>query len=139
MLVKDVMTKSVEVVNPDATLAEAAKRMRDGDFGALPVGENDRLVGMITDRDICCRGVAEGKDPKSAVVREVMSEHVAWCFEDQPVEECAQIMGEKKIRRLPILNRNKRLVGIVALGDIAVEAEEPAAQALSDVSNPTHH
>jgi CBS domain-containing protein len=136
MQLKDVMTKDVKLASPDMTLKEAAAQMRDGDFGVLPVGENDRLVGVITDRDITIRAVAEGKDPNGTKVREVMSQGVTWCYEDASVEEAARLMSEKQIRRLPVINRDKRLVGIVALGDFAVESDEirPAAEALSKVS-----
>jgi CBS domain-containing protein len=110
--------------------------MRDGDFGLLPIGENDRLVGTVSDRDITIRAVAAGKDPNRTPVREAMSEGIVYCFEDQSVEEAAALMGEKQIRRLPVLNRDKRLVGIVALGDLAVDrnADEDAGEALSEIS-----
>jgi CBS domain-containing protein len=136
MQLKDVMTKDVQLTDPKTTLKSAAALMRDGDFGLLPVGENDRLIGTVTDRDIVVTAVAEGKDPNSTTVREAMSEGIAYCFDDQPVEEAADIMRERQIRRLPVLNRDKRLVGIVALADLAVESGsiKPAAQALSGVS-----
>jgi len=138
MQLKEVMTTDVQIVSPDATLADAGMTMRDGEFGMLPVGENDRLIGTVTDRDITVRGVAERKDPGRTTVREVMSPDIVYCFEDQSDEDAARLMSEHQIRRLPILNRNKRLVGIVALGDFAVEASSirPAAKALSDVSAP---
>ena len=136
MQLKDVMTKGVQLTDPETTLKSAATLMRDGDFGLLPVGENDRLIGTLTDRDIVVTAVAAGKDPNSTPVRDAMSEGIAYCFEDQPVEEAAELMRERQIRRLPVLNRDKRLVGIVALADIAVESGsiKPAAQALSGVS-----
>lgn len=136
MQLKQVMTTDVRLTDPETTLTEAAVAMRDGDFGLLPVGENDRLVGTITDRDITVRAVAAGKDPGATRVREAMSEGIAYCFEDQSAEEAAEIMKARQIRRLPVLNRDKRLVGIVALGDLAVEsgAVRPAAQALAGVS-----
>ena len=135
--INDVMTRDVEVISPDATIAEAAKRMRDGDFGMMPVGENDRMVGAISDRDIAIRGVAEGHDGNTKV-RDVMSDGIRWAYEDEPVERAVAIMGEYQIRRLPVVSRDKRLVGIVALGDLAVrEAEsEPAAEALCEISEP---
>lgn len=136
MQVKDVMSRDVKLTNPNDSLQEAAIAMRDGDFGALPVGENDRLVGMLTDRDITVRAVAEGKAPSSTRVREAMSEGIDYCFEDDDVEEAAKVMSKRQIRRLPVLNRDKRLVGILALADLAVESKgvKPAAEALSDVS-----
>src|SRR6266404_5172007 len=112
MLIKNCMTKKVELANPNMSLREAAQKMRDGDFGALPVGEHDRLVGMITDRDIVTRALTSGTgNPMDSKVREVMSENVFYCFEDQKVEDVAKNMGENQIRRLPVLNRQKRLVG----------------------------
>jgi CBS domain-containing protein len=136
MQLKDVMTTKVQLTDPTAKLKEAAISMRDGDFGLLPVGANDRLVGTITDRDIAVRAVAEGKDPNTTTVSDVMSEGVHYCFEDQSVEEAAQLMSKIQVRRLPILNRDKRLVGIVALADIATEArsDRPASEALSGIS-----
>jgi CBS domain-containing protein len=133
MQLKDVMTTDVQLTDPTIKLKEAASMMRDGDFGLLPVGANDRLVGTITDRDIAVRAVAEGKDPNTTTVGDVMSEGIRYCFEDQPVEEAAKLMAQAQIRRLPVLNRDKRLVGIVALADIAAETG-PAGEALAGVS-----
>ena len=135
---KDLMSRDVKVINPDMTIAEAAQRMRDGDFGMLPVGEDDRMIGTISDRDIAIRAIAEGKDADTKV-RDVMSEGIAWAYEDDSVEKAALIMSERQVRRLPVVNRNKRLVGIVALGDFAVESSEikPAAKALSEISKPS--
>ena len=135
---KDLMSREVQIISPDLTIADAARKMRDGDFGMMPVGEDDRLIGTISDRDIVIRAVAEGKDA-STQVRDVMSEGVAWAYEDDSVEEAAKIMSERQVRRLPVVDRNKRLVGIVALGDFAVESSEiqPAAQALSEISKPS--
>ena len=135
---KDLMSRDVKVINPDMTIAEAAQRMRDGDFGMLPVGEDDRMIGTISDRDIAIRAIAEGKDSDTKV-RDVMSEGIAWAYEDDSVEKAALIMSERQVRRLPVVNRNKRLVGIVALGDFAVESSEikPAAKALSEISKPS--
>ena len=135
---KDLMSRDVKVISPDMTIRDAAKKMRDGDFGMMPVGEDDRLIGTISDRDIAIRAVAEGKDAATSV-RDVMSEGVAWAYEDDSVEEATKIMSERQVRRLPVVDRNKRLVGIVALGDFAVESSEirPAAQALSEISKPT--
>jgi len=135
---KDVMSRDVKVISPDSTIREAAREMLEGDFGMMPVGENDRMIGAISDRDIAIRGVAEGKGPDTKV-RDVMSEGITWAFEDDSVEEAAKIMSEQQIRRLPVVNSDKRLVGIVALGDFAVESSEikPAAEALSEISKPS--
>jgi CBS domain-containing protein len=119
---KDIMTRDPVVLRPDAPLKEAARRMRDLDSGVMPVGEGDRLVGMLTDRDITVRATAEGRDPNGTPVREVMTPDVVYCFEDDDVRAAARKMEEHQIRRLIVLNRDKRLVGIVALGDIAVHA-----------------
>ncbi|MDP9964807.1 CBS domain-containing protein [Variovorax beijingensis] len=135
--IKDVMSRDVQVISPDATIAEAARQMRDGDFGMMPVGANDRMIGSISDRDIAVRAVAEGRSADTKV-RDVMSDGIRWAYEDEPVERAVAIMGEYQIRRLPVVSRDKRLVGIVALGDLAVrEAEsEPAAEALCEISEP---
>jgi len=132
---RNVMSREVKVISPDATIREAAKAMLEGDFGMMPVGENDRMIGAISDRDIAVRAVAEGKD-SNAKVREVMSEGITWAYEDDSVEDAARIMSVHQIRRLPVVNRDKRLVGIVALGDFAVESSdlEPAAEALAEIS-----
>jgi nucleotide-binding universal stress UspA family protein/CBS domain-containing protein len=138
MRVKAVMTEGAECVRPEATLQQAAERMKDLDVGSLPVCENDRLVGMVTDRDITVRATAEACDPCGTRVREVMTPDISYIFEDQLVTEAAQQMEEKQIRRLPVLNRNKRLVGIVSIGDLAVKSgdEELAGVALEQVSEP---
>ena len=135
---KDLMSRDVKVISPDMTIGEAARKMRDGDFGMMPVGENDRMIGTISDRDIAIRAVAEGKDADTKV-SDVMSEGIAWAYEDESVEQVARIMSERQVRRLPVVNRDKRLVGIVALGDLAVEKSEilPAAQALAEISKPS--
>jgi CBS domain-containing protein len=134
--VNEAMTRDVRVANPDETVQEAAKLMASLDAGVLPVGENDRLVGMITDRDIAIRGVAEGKGP-DAKVRDVMSKDVKYCYDDQEVDEVIQNMGDIQVRRLPVLNRDKRLVGILSLGDVAkVESEKETGEALNKISRP---
>ena len=118
MRVSEAMTRDVRVANPGQSIREVARMMDEIDAGALPVGENDRLVGMITDRDIALRAVAQGKGPDTPV-RDVMSKEVKYCYEDEDLEHVAENMGELQVRRLPVVNRDKRLVGIVALGDIA--------------------
>lgn len=136
MRVADAMTRDVRVANPDQSLIEAAKLMAACDCGVLPVGENDRLVGMITDRDIVVRALAQGKDGQTKV-RDVMSEDVKYCFEEDEVSNVAHNMGDLQVRRLPVVNRDKRLVGIVTLGDIATTNETgPAADALCSISEP---
>lgn len=135
--IKDVMSEGVKILDPEATLKDAARQMRDGNFGLMPVGENDRLIGTVSDRDIVIRGVAEGMDANTKV-RDVMSEKVMWAYEDDSVEKACQIMSENQIRRLPIVDANKRLVGIVALGDLAVNGADikSASETLSDISKP---
>ena len=132
---KDVMTRQVDVISPEASIAEAALRMRTGDFGLLPVGENDRMIGAISDRDIVVRAVAQGKSPDTQV-REVMSEGILWAYDDDSVEDAVKIMSKHQVRRLPIINHDKRLVGIMALADLAVNKAErqPAAKALAEIS-----
>jgi CBS domain-containing protein len=135
---KDLMSRDVKVIHPDMTIRDAAQQMRGGDFGMMPVGEGDRMIGTISDRDIVLRAVAKGKD-NTTKVRDVMSEGVAWAYDDDSVEAAAKIMSERQVRRLPVVDRDKRLVGIVALGDFAVERSEiqPAARALSEISKPS--
>lgn len=136
MRVADAMTRDVRVANPDESIVDAAKMMADCDCGVLPVGENDRLVGMITDRDIVIRAIAQGKTGTTKI-RDIMSEDVKYCFEEDDIDNVARNMGDLQIRRLPVVNRDKRLVGIVSLGDISSTTEtEPAAEALSSISEP---
>ncbi|RST53574.1 CBS domain-containing protein [Variovorax sp. MHTC-1] len=135
--IKDLMSRDVQVISPDATIAEAARCMRDGNFGMMPVGENDRMIGSISDRDIAVRAVADGRGG-DAKVRDVMSDGIRWAYEDEPIKRAVAIMGEHQIRRLPIVSREKRLVGIVALADLAVKETKkaPAAEALCEISEP---
>ena len=135
MKVKETMSTNVRLANPNQTIREAAQAMAEVDSGVLPVGENDRLVGMITDRDIAVRGIAKGKGPDTSV-RDVMTEHVDYCFEDQDVDEVTKNMADIKVRRLPVLNRDKRLVGIISLGDIAQSGEGRTDKALGKISKP---
>jgi len=132
------MTTGVEVIDPDGTLQEAAARMKSLDVGMLPVCDNGKLEGMITDRDITVRAIAEGEDPTIIRVRDVMTPDVFYCYDDQLVLDAARLMQERQVRRLIVLNRDKRLVGVVSLGDLAVETgdEEMAGQALEAVSEP---
>ena len=119
MIVRECMTRHVELGTPEMSLRDAALKMRDGDFGILPIRKNDKLVGMITDRDIAIRCVAEGADSKKLKVGEVMTEKVFYCFEDQSLDEVAQSLGDNQVRRLPVVNREKKLVGILALSDLS--------------------
>jgi CBS domain-containing protein len=136
MQVRDAMSGDVRIANPNQTIRDAALLMAKIDAGILPVGENDRLVGMITDRDIAVRAIALGKGPDT-LVREVMTEDVKYCFEDDDVDEIAQNMADIKVRRLPVLNESKRLVGIVSLGDLAlVDGPANAGEALCGISEP---
>lgn len=117
--IADVMSKDFKFVTPDTSVQEAAQIMRDLDVGFLPVGENDRLIGMVTDRDIAVRSTSEGQNPSSTPVRDVMTPKTYYCYEDQDVEEICDNMSEIKVRRLPVVNREKRLVGVVSLGDVS--------------------
>ena len=136
MRVSNCMTKDVRIVSPDQTLRDAAKAMANLDAGALPVSENDRLVGMITDRDIAIRGVAAGKGP-DARIRDVMSTEVKYCFDDEDADDVLRNMSDLKVRRLPVVNRDKRLVGIISLGDLAMNGEAAqAGAALGGISQP---
>jgi CBS domain-containing protein len=130
MKVHEIMTTRARCVGPENTLVEAAGLMRQLDIGAVPVCEEDRLLGMLTDRDIAVRAVADGRDPNTTIVRDVMSHGIIHVWADQEVEEVVRLMENKKIRRVPVLNRGKRLVGIVALGDIAVTSN-PAFSGLA--------
>ena len=137
MKVSDCMTRNVRVTAPTQTLREAARLMAELDVGVLPVGEHDRLIGMITDRDIAIRGVATGRGP-DARVSEVMTDSVMYCFADQTLEEVSRNMGDIQVRRLPVVDREKRLVGIISLSDIAQGdgAYEEAGEALRDIAQP---
>jgi CBS domain-containing protein len=130
------MSRDVQVISPTQTIRDAARIMAKIDAGVLPVGENDRLVGVITDRDITIRAVAEGKAPTTKV-NEVMSKEVLYCFDDQDLDEVAQNMADMKVRRLPVVNRDKRLVGIISFGDLARnEDADTAGHTISTISQP---
>ena len=132
---KDVMSHDVQVIGPEGTIREAAQQMRQGDFGMMPVEENNYMIGVLSDRDIAIRAIAEGKDANTKV-RDIMSRDVIVANEDDSVEDASRLMGKYQIRRLPVVNAEKQLVGIVALGDFAVESEDIdiAAEALSEIS-----
>jgi len=136
MRVSDAMTREVRVASPGQSIREVAKVMAEIDAGSMPVGDNDRLVGMITDRDIAIRAVAQGKGPDTPV-REVMStDQVLYCYEDEELAHVAQNMGQQQVRRLPVVNREKRLVGIVSLGDVAQSEARSANKAVKGVTKP---
>jgi CBS domain-containing protein len=138
MLVREVMTRGVEGVRPDDTIQDAAQKMKDLDVGPLPVCDGERVVGMVTDRDITVRAVSDGLDPWTSKVREVMTPDVIFCFEDQDVNDAAKLMKERQVRRLVVLNRDSRMVGILSLGDIAVDSGDKhmAGGTLKSVSEP---
>ncbi|ODR93223.1 CBS domain-containing protein [Sinorhizobium alkalisoli] len=135
MRVADVMTKNVHVVNPDDTVAAVARHMADNDIGFLPVGDHDRLVGMITDRDIVVRCVADGRDGNTRV-SDVMTTDVKYCFDDEELSDVAHNMGDQQVRRLPVVNRAKRLVGVVSLADAARSDPSVAGVGLQGVTEP---
>jgi CBS domain-containing protein len=136
MKVSEVMTRDVQLIEATQTIRDAAKLMAEMDAGIMPVREGDRLVGMITDRDITVRAVAEGKGPDTSI-REVMTEDVKYCYEDDDTQDAARNMADIQVRRLPVLTRDKRLVGIISLGDMAV-SDEPgkAGEAVTGISQP---
>jgi CBS domain-containing protein len=138
MKVKDAMHKGVTWVSPDTPVPEIAKKMRELDIGAVPVGENDRLIGMVTDRDITCRGVANGKDCSKLKARDVMTSGIVYCSESEELDDALRIMEQKKIRRLPVINDKKRMVGILSVGDISHAAShELTGEVMAAVAD--HH
>lgn len=137
-MVRDVMSRDVQVIGPSTTLAEAARKMRDLDVGSLPIQEGTRLLGVVTDRDISIRATADGKDPKTTQVRQVMSPEVAWVFEDETAQSAAQVMRQRQIRRLPVLDRSDKLVGVLSIGDLARELgqDDLTSETLEQISRP---
>jgi CBS domain-containing protein len=137
--IKDVMTPQAEVLSPDATTEEAASAMKTLDIGVLPVCDEEGLVGILTDRDLVVRVLAATRDPKAMLVGEAMTPSVVYCFEDDEVEHAAAIMAGQQIRRLPVLDKNRKLVGIVSVGDIAVQSQDHqmTGKVLEDVSQPS--
>lgn len=138
MDIKDIMSRNVEVVSAGASLRDAARKMKELDVGLIPVCDGDRLKGVLTDRDITIRATADGRDPATTMVSEVMSTDLAYGLEDQEVEEAVSVMEARQIRRLPIVNKDKRLIGIVTLADIAVHYgdRDLSGEALEEVSAP---
>lgn len=138
MKVQDIMHKGVIWVHPDESVSTVARRMKRQDVGAIPVGENDRLIGMITDRDICCRAVGNGRDIKLLTARDVMTRKVSYCMAGQKVDEAVAIMKKAKVRRLPVINEKHRMIGFLGLGDISAKAPaKTAAAALKALA--AHH
>ena len=136
MKISEVMTRDVRLIEPTQTIREAAQLMAELDAGIMPVREGDRLVGMITDRDITVRAVAQGRETDTPV-REVMTDDVKYCFEDDDTDDVARNMADIQVRRLPVLTRHKRLVGIISLGDLAVTDEaRRAGEAVAGISQP---
>lgn len=134
MKVSDAMSRDVRVANPSQSICEVACSMAQIDAGALPVGDKDRLVGMVTDRDIALRAVAAGKNADTPV-REVMTREVKYCFEDEDLNHVAKNMAEQRVRRLPVVDRDKRLVGIISVGDIALkQGQKSAGKAVQGIS-----
>lgn len=119
MKVKDAMHKGAEWVQPNTPVSDLARRMREHDIGALPVGENDKLIGMVTDRDIVCRGLTNGKDVAKLTARDLMTKTIVWCRDDEDLDDAIRIMEDKRIRRLPVIDKNKRMVGMLSLGDVS--------------------
>ena len=123
--IKDVMSPNFKFMAPDAPISQIAQQMRDMDCGFMPLAENDKMVGMITDRDITIRAIAEGKNPENTQAREIMTAKTFYCYDDQDIEEVCNNMGEIQVRRMPVVNRDKRLVGVVSMGDLAQVASRP--------------
>ena len=137
MKLREIMTSNVEVIHPDDTLQIAAEKMRDRDIGFLPVCDGDRLTGVLTDRDLITRALADGMDSKAMLGRDLVTSPAIYCFEDQSVDEAAKLMHDNQIRRLVILSRDKRMVGVVSLGDLAVSADDKlSSEVLQSVSEP---
>jgi CBS domain-containing protein len=136
MQAKELMTHSVECISPETPVKNAARTMKSRDVGFLPVCEKDRLVGTLTDRDIVLRVIAEDKDVSDSKVSDIMTNDVFWCYEDQTSDEVAEYMAEKEIRRVLVLNRQKRLVGVISIGDLAQKGEEHVTgKTMKDIKN----
>lgn len=138
MKVKEAMHKGVTWVDPGMPLSKVARKMRTKDIGAIPVGENDRIIGMVTDRDICCRGMSNGRDTSKLTARDVMTKPIIYCKADQTVEAAFRIMKKAKVRRLPVIDSKKRMIGMLGLGDISAKAKASlSAAALKSLAS--HH
>jgi CBS domain-containing protein len=138
MQISEIMSRDVAIAAPGDSVQKVAQKMAEIDAGIIPVGEKDRLVGMISDRDIVLRAVAKGKAPGKCTARDVMSPDIKYCYEDEKLEDAARNMATLQVKRLPVLDRDKRLVGIVSLGDLACEpeADEHSKEALQGISQP---
>jgi CBS domain-containing protein len=134
MVIRKIMTTNVECIAPETTIQDAASKMKSLDVGFLPICENDRLLGAITDRDIVLRALADGKDCNT-IARDVMSDKVFFCFDDESIDDCANHMKEHEVKRMLVLNREKRLVGVVSIGDLSKIKEKAAGQTLKDISD----
>jgi CBS domain-containing protein len=134
MKVKEIMTTDVECVPPDAGIQELANKMKTLDVGFVPICEDDRLAGTVTDRDIVVRCLAGGKDPAACKASDIMTKDVFWCFEDQDVKDVAKRMREKNVRRMLIMNKDKKLVGVVSIGDIAKVEQNETGKTLKDIA-----
>ena len=141
MKVQDVMSRQAEWISPDTTLVDVAKRFRDQEIGCLPIGQQDRLIGIVTDRDLARRAVAAGLDPKTTPVSAVMTKGISWCYEDIDIDEAIQLMASKEIHHLAVMNRSKRLVGVVALSDFAQHGDTAVFRQLSRLAarDSEHH
>lgn len=138
MKIREIMSKDVQTVRPEATLVEAAQKMRQIDSGAIPVCDGDKLKGILTDRDIVVRAIAEGKNPEISTVEEVLTAGPLWVYDDEDVKEANRLMEENQVRRLMVVDRSKKLVGIISLGDISQhQDEELAGNTLQEISEPT--
>ena len=138
MKISEILTPNPQCIGPETTLTAAAQKMKSLDVGILPICEKDRLVGTVTDRDITIRAVASGTNPNTGTVRDAMTPDIVYCFDDEDVEDAAELMEQKQVRRLPVLSRDKRLVGILSLGDLAVrtQREKLAGEVLERVCEP---
>lgn len=137
MQVSELMTADVCYVTPETKLSEVAQRMRDEDIGSIPVAENDRLIGMVTDRDIVIRAMPDGMDPRERTARDVMSPNILYCRASQSVDDVLENMAEQQVRRMPVVDEDKRLVGVVSLGDLSHAAERKAGDTLREMSRPS--
>lgn len=140
MLVREVMSKNVKPIGPDSTVRDAAKEMREGDFGAMPVYDGKKLMGMITDRDIAVRIVAEGKDSSNAKVREAMTNEVLTVYDDDDINKATKVMSDRQVRRVPVIDHNQKLVGMISISDMARinQASDNAGIAMTGVSETRH-
>lgn len=138
MKVREAMHEGVEWVGPETPLTELARKMREEDIGAIPIGENDRLIGMVTDRDIVLRAFSDGRDISSMTARDVMTEGIVYCRANEELGDALRIMEERKIRRLPVIDENKRMVGILSMGDVSSAASHELSGELASAVS-AHH